>query len=67
MQIDFSNMKGVVNARHRYEIRRLSTLSSGEANAEPLATDWIWYWIDNVNEWVLYGSGTKQVRHEPFK
>ena len=50
-------MKGV----GEFEVRRLSTVSSGEASAEPLATDWIWYWIDNNQEWIKYGDGTKLV------
>ena len=63
MRIDFSSMTGLVKSRDRYEVRRLSTMSSGEAIAEPHSTDWLWYWKDDANEWIQYGAGTKLVRY----
>ena len=61
MEIKFSMMTGIVKGVSEFEIRRLATVSSGEAAAEPLATDWIWYWIDNGQKWIQYGAGTKLV------
>lgn len=56
-------MTGLVKGVGTFEVRRLSTVSSGEAKSEPLATDWIWYWIDDAKEWIQYGAGSNLVRY----
>ncbi|XP_070560626.1 protein mono-ADP-ribosyltransferase PARP12-like [Ptychodera flava] len=40
-----------------YQLRRLSTWSSGKAPPGHLfATKWIWYWRDEFNQWTQYGD-----------
>ena len=67
MEINFSTMTGVVRTGEKCDVRRLSTLSSEEAKREPLATDWIWYWRDNMKAWIQYGAGTTEVKIHGYR
>ena len=63
------DMYGIVNdidkasMRYRAEIRRLSTPSFGDkpSSVESYVTQWRWYWKDNDDAWLIYGSVSTSV------
>ncbi|KAL3862312.1 hypothetical protein ACJMK2_008290 [Sinanodonta woodiana] len=55
LHFDFEKMEGVAADKRRLEIRRLSTVSF-EAEKQPLATRWHWFWQDELGNWIEYGS-----------
>ena len=40
----------------RIEIRRLSTESYTRCPESSLATNWVWYWLDENSMWQEYGD-----------
>ncbi|KAK3600069.1 hypothetical protein CHS0354_009688 [Potamilus streckersoni] len=55
VHIVFDTMEGVTGDRKSLKIQRLSTVSF-EAENQPLATKWHWFWQDELGKWIEYGS-----------
>ncbi|KAL3862314.1 hypothetical protein ACJMK2_008292 [Sinanodonta woodiana] len=56
IRIFFDKMEAQTGDKKNLEVRRLSTVSSEDAENQPLATRWRWFWQDQRREWVEYGS-----------
>ncbi|KAK3586710.1 hypothetical protein CHS0354_020716 [Potamilus streckersoni] len=56
IQLFFEKMEAQTGDNRNLEVRRLSTVSSEDAENQPLATRWCWFWQDQRGKWVEYGS-----------